>query len=39
MYITNKNSYFAPFERERALDENFSVFFFQVNLQCAADTL
>jgi hypothetical protein len=34
-----QNSYFGPFERERALDENFSMFFFQVNLQWAADTL
>jgi hypothetical protein len=41
MYITNKNSYFGPFERERALGENFSMFFFpfQVNLQNTADTL
>jgi hypothetical protein len=37
MYITNKT---VPFERERALVENLSMFSpFQVNLQCAADTL
>jgi hypothetical protein len=30
MYITKKKkcSYFGPFERERALDENFSMFVF-----------
>jgi hypothetical protein len=28
MYITKQNSYFGPFERERALDENFSILFF-----------
>jgi hypothetical protein len=37
-----QNSYFGPFERERALGENFSMFcffLFQVNLQNTADTL